>query len=600
MNQNTGRLGTTRLTDPTDTRQSIPLAALTKFLDRPDKPDTPQRPKPRRRGGWSGSESGSGDAKRSESVAAGAEAGAQAGTAAPDPENFAALDNTQSKCSVHAFASNSVPVEVDDSRSARAVRWAARSALWQASTLYSVRTCGYQLREEPNASGERVERSHVGVRSRDIDERTVAGFSGLKACGSPWSCPRCAAKIAAVRSEQMKGALTAATEHGCELYLLTFTVRHQQGDELASLFEALTVGWRAMFGGEAWVGAEARTRRKRGKLVESPAVIGESDWFSVVGRVRVTECTRSVDDRGAGWHLHFHVVLVAESGAMERAVRCDANEAWLRSYGCDGNVDWRAIGRIALGVRLFQRWRRGVRKAGFDASEAGFDIREVEDGGAEYVSSYLAKSTFDVAGRLAAEMTLGNVSKQARTERNITPFELLDRCATDENTKWFRLHTPKHWVVVNEDLEVSVGRDAAYLLDEDTGELHELHIPRLWRLWFEWEGASKGRKQIIWSRPSSKNQARAALWTEILLARGRDDTDEEIAQQDLEGETLTGIPKEAWYRVLVRRPSLLVGALDAAEERGKRGLEAFLSEHGVAFDADWRDPNSEHSGNSQV
>ncbi|MFV0433260.1 MAG: hypothetical protein ACK5LO_04685 [Leucobacter sp.] len=245
-----------------------------------------------------------------------------------------------------------------------------------------------------------------------------------------------------------------------------------------------------------------------------------------------------------------------------------------------GPVAWdrAGLGRLVFGHRVFGRYRRAVARAGFGADFEGFDIREVHDGGAEFVGSYLQKSTYDVAARIGMEVASGSHTKNARSERNLTPFEVLARCAEDLQARRFGLRTPRHWEVV--ELDDSLG-----LVDLDTGEVAAFTSPGLWALWHEWERASRSRRQIVWGRQISDDSSRAVLWDAILEARGEPEEDEVVAQAELFGERLGEIPRDAWYSRLVWRPAWVVGALEAAESGGRTGLTDYLAARGISFEA---------------
>lgn len=566
---NTRQSASTHSVAPTlDNNHRRSLTALSRFLSHDHGRESRNAFTGRESESGSRSGSGGGGPERSGRAADGATAEAGAAAAAAfDAASAAALDNPQNSC----LATPADESEGDsETGTARAVRSMARAALWRSSTLRSVRMCGNQVRErkEPDAA--------VGVRCRQREDGSmVAGFAGTYLCGSVWACPRCSAVIAQRRSEEMSRALRAARERGCEVYMVTLTVQHSVKDSLASLFEGLRSGWRAAFGTAAWTGTKARVRQRRGRLVEIPAVMGDSELFGVAGRIRVTETTRSVVAGGAGWHLHHHVLVITEPGGFAGAVRDDVDDV-LAGWGYHGApVDREALGMSAFGNRVFERWQRGARQAGFNATGAGFDIRKMHDGGEEAVASYLAKSRFDVSGRLAAEMSLGAQSKEARSERNLTPFEILDRCVTDLDVKGWGIRTPRHWTVERgED-------DDLLLVDLDTGEVTAVTPPGLWRLWVEFEQASKGRRQMLWSRATG-DSSRARLWQDILDARGEVDEDEDIAREELDGERLGEIPVASWRR-LCKTPAWLTGALEAAEQGGVAAIQAYLGERGIEF-----------------
>lgn len=473
---------------------------------------------------------GSGDAdarakrKRGGSAAA-SEASVAAGTAA--------LDSTLSYPVVHSDGADDAPDSVGQRR---AIRWGARALLWQASTLRPVRQCGRVLRDDDADSPS----TGVGVKRRELAERTVAGYSGVTLCGSVWACPRCSAVVAQRRAEEISRAVAACHARGGSVYLMTLTIRHRRGDALTDLFKAISNGWSKVVESQQWKGVGARTQRKRGGTVFTPAVMGDAERFGIAGRIRSTEATVSTPGSGGhGWHLHFHVLLFAIDG-LGVGLRADLDDYLAMVLGHRASWERNSLAKIVFGQRVFARYASAVARSGFRADIEGFDLREVHDGGSEFIGSYLAKSTYDVAARIGYEVASGAHTKETRSERNLTPFEVLARCAADLDARRFGIRTPRHWETV--ELDDSLG-----ILDLDTGEVTAFTSPGLWKLWHEWERASKGQRQVVWSHVPKADSERRDMWIELLSARGEDKKDEEVAKIELQGERLGEIPREAWY-----------------------------------------------------
>lgn len=335
-----------------------------------------------------------------------------------------------------------------------------RRRLWELSSLPRVRDCG------------RVTHSRIGgpivrVTGEGPEDRR-AGLAGLVSCGSSWSCPVCARKIAAQRSAELRDVLTAVADRGGSVHLLTFTMRHRAGQRLTDLWKALSAAWRSVTSGRA--------------------VERERTRWGVLGMVRVIEATHGEH----GWHVHVHA-LVAFDGPMSTDL---ARE---------------------LGGEMFGRWERALVRRGLAApleDRGGLDVRAVDlgSGSIDAVSDYLGKITAEVTGSAAKEGRRGNRS----------PFAILrDALATG----------------VADDVE----------------------------LWWEWETASKGRKQIAWSHGFRE-------WAGV----GRERTDEEIAEDDMGGEDSITIDPEDWPAVRERVDELL----DVAETEGAAAAGAWLTAHG--------------------
>lgn len=486
------------------------------------------------------------------------------------------LDSTQSKRVVHSLDDDGEPVSANLSAARRALRWSARATLWRASLLKSVRSCGCVLKDMPDDLS-----TGAGVKRRVEHSNGIArsGYSGTYLCGSVWACPRCSAVIAQRRAEEIGRAVRVCQESGGSVYLVTFTLRHKQGDALSALWEGLSAGWTEAFSqGSTWRSQPERSRMKRGKRVISPAVLGDGERFGVAGRIRTVEVTTSLSGSGgSGWHVHIHA-LVFTTHDLGYGLRNDFEEYIAEITGSSIRLNRDAIGQAAFAYRLFQRYRKGVTVAGFDAAPEGFDIRKINDGGSEFIGSYLSKATYDVARKIGQEVAVGAHTKETRTVKNHTAFELLYECSEQLNARRFGIKTPRHWEVVDLDGQIAV-------VDLDTGVITEITSPGIWGLWHEYELASKGKRQVEWSRALRERSERAALWDAIRAARGEEISDEEAAQVDVESEYLGEIPRDVWYGRLVWRPAWLYGALEAAENSGLEGLQRYLADRDVAFEA---------------
>jgi len=65
----------------------------------------------------------------------------------------------------------------------------------------------------------------------------TATYRGLQTCGSVWTCPVCAAKIAERRRGELVQAMELHKSQGGFVSLLTLTTPHQRGDDLAALLK---------------------------------------------------------------------------------------------------------------------------------------------------------------------------------------------------------------------------------------------------------------------------------------------------------------------------------------------------------------------------
>jgi hypothetical protein len=89
--------------------------------------------------------------------------------------------------------------------------------------------------------------------------------------------------------------------------------------------------------------------------------------------------------------------------------------------------------------------------------------------------------------------------------------------------------------------------------------------------WWQWESAAEGRRQLEWSRGERSLRRFAGL--------GRSQTDEEVADEALEGEERIPLSPETWtsLRTHDQAPALL----DAAEIGGREAAQRWLSRYGL-------------------
>lgn len=143
------------------------------------------------------------------------------------------------------------------------------------------------------------------------EKQRRAFFSGLVVCGSVWTCPVCAARIAEGRRQEVEAALAAATAMGLRAVPVTRTIRHARGDGLPELLEAFQ---------------KARGAMRSGKF---RAALWRD--FGIAGTITALEVTHGA----SGWHVHDHsIVLVradADVGAMERRMLAEWKKCVVRA-----------------------------------------------------------------------------------------------------------------------------------------------------------------------------------------------------------------------------------------------------------------------------
>src|SRR4051795_6089819 len=173
-----------------------------------------------------------------------------------------------------------------------------------------------------------------------------------------------------------------------------------------------------------------------------------------------------------------------------------------------------------IGHRMWQRWTRVLERKGLTSwkHRGGVDVR-MASLGTDNLAHYFNK--------LAREVTYSHM-KESRGGRS--PFKIL-------------------------------------IDGLQTGDASDLD------LWGEWEQASYGRRQLTWSLGVHDLRKLADL--------GSEQSDEEVAEEDLAGEDVIALPHPTWEALL--RAELTTDLLDAAEIAGVEGACAFLQMRGL----DW-------------
>lgn len=235
----------------------------------------------------------------------------------------------------------------------------------------------------------------------------------------------------------------------------------------------------------------------------------DRDTFNVDGYVRTVEVTHGQN----GWHVHVHALLLGQ-----------------------GYTDL-----MALKSRMWNRWQASLTKNGFAKPDenVGSEIHYIEGkkNASKALAEYFTKAGFSEKDE---STDYGQVQADAKAVNKIT----LEAARSDlKQGKWGN-RTP--WGIL---ADVFKHGDAADM-----------------KLWHEYEKASRGRRQVTWSR---------GLRSEHGLDE-KQQTDEEISEQDYQGE-LIGMIDAVSYRKLCRVHPWIPGKiLRAAEQSGKSGVNAVL------------------------
>lgn len=210
-------------------------------------------------------------------------------------------------------------------------------------------------------------------------EHKTASYGGLQTCGSVWTCPVCAAKIAERRRLEIQDAMAQHRAQGGEVHLLTLTTPHTRFDVLSELLDKQSVAVQAFL---------------RDKTVKN--VFKEMGYL---GQIRAWEGTHGRKATNNGWHPHFHFL---------QFVSVKADQAQL--------MDWK--------TRLYLRWDAYCQKAGLGSPSFRHGI-DLQDG--QQATNYVSK------WGLEDEMTKAHIKKgKAGGE---TPFDLLRAVLADKNDK---------------------------------------------------------------------------------------------------------------------------------------------------------------------
>lgn len=230
----------------------------------------------------------------------------------------------QSNAEFWKQASETDGQELSDRIQNRRIRYKMQRSAASLLPGYRVGNCGWAVQSV--SEGVCVNRTAKGT----------AFFEGLQTCGSVWHCPCCSQKISKERQEEMNALLRKARnenlkiekkrDRGDELgwhpVMLTLTHRHSEHDDLAEQITKMKDAKRSMRGFRRWKKAKAEGR--------------------IFGSVTATEVTYG---QHAGWHTHFHEILIIRARDEDEAVEFmkQFSPSWivsLNKYGLDGEEEY--------------------------------------------------------------------------------------------------------------------------------------------------------------------------------------------------------------------------------------------------------------------
>lgn len=211
----------------------------------------------------------------------------------------------------------------------------------------------------------------------------TAGYTGVLTCGSCWVCPVCASRIALIRGlELAAGVAFWLSDPERSIVFPTNTARHNLGDPLAPLLDAVVKSWGSVTSGRFWT--------------------EDREHYGIAGYARALEVLHNERN---GWHPHNHSLLFSTKALTE------------------GQVE-------VLGDRMFTRWNASLGRRGYSALPVGqaFELVTAKSDPA-VLGRYLAKmpQTATTPRALGFEMT----STQTKGARSIgrTQWQLAESAA---------------------------------------------------------------------------------------------------------------------------------------------------------------------------
>lgn len=242
-----------------------------------------------------------------------------------------------------------------------------------------------------------------------------------------------------------------------------------------------------------------------------------TDHRKITGYAGFARALEVTESPANGWHAHVHAVLVFDQRPSDDAL-------------------------AVLTEGMFQRWSAGVQSAGMPAPSRahGLDVQQLdpEAGAGRTFETVQAWARYITKG-LAGEAVLGTGKEAKGSNRSIR--ELMRDALLPQ--VWEHVETGETATTID-----LTARDRV----------------------LEYERAMKGRKQLTWSRG-----------LRALADLDDEQSDEEVAAAELEGEDVAVLPSESWRAIEYRAAELV----SVTEREGPAGAHAWLDALGVEW---WR------------
>lgn len=236
---------------------------------------------------------------------------------------------------------------------------------------------------------------------RNPDSGAVA-FHNVAVCGSVWTCPICSAKINRRRRDEIARAYDAVGAVDGASYMLTFTIKHGRGDDLADLLCRMKSAMQELQKSTEFKQVTRSVPLKRPRA-------GSLDHLGYIGRIANLEVTHGERN---GWHPHEHHLWF-----FRRELTSD-EITWIRD-------------------KLFDAWAKACVNAGLEppvktyrkgssVRYLGLDIRRALSA-QEYLTKYGAFTPDGEAKtrRWGPEKELAGSHVKAARKKGSTPFQLL-------------------------------------------------------------------------------------------------------------------------------------------------------------------------------
>ena len=136
-------------------------------------------------------------------------------------------------------------------------------------------------------------------------DNKTAYYVGLQTCGSVWTCPICAARVAEVRRKEIEQAVGNAYSKGFQSVMVTLTFTHTKKISLKELLNKQSLALKYFRSGNAWTCFKNK--------------------IDFQGLVRALELTYGAN----GWHPHTHELWFVAPTLKEKDIKKFITKRWI-------------------------------------------------------------------------------------------------------------------------------------------------------------------------------------------------------------------------------------------------------------------------------